>query len=179
MLTIRSGQMAVFEQTWWAEFARRVADGIAAAFPDQAGAELIWEVKEVLHRGRKLGFESEYELYAFALVRYRLGPDFEQDPAFPWVREVLDSKDYSPRTKIDLLLQLSQPVREDEPPVEYDDLDTAEEDPDDAPDEEVSPLDEEEVADFEPESEEPEELPEDEIFPTSDDEGGAADEEEE
>jgi len=155
--------MAAFEQARWRAFVDRAHLYVASLRPNVVRAN----VEAALSRGREHGFESEYDLLRYCNLSFTLGSDFDRSARYPWAGDVLGSRVYSPRTKMDLLWQLANQPSVAEPPVEYDEVEEPVE-PDVFPDEERLPLDDD-VADFEPESEEAEELPDDIIVCTSED----------
>jgi hypothetical protein len=155
--------MAAFEQGRWRAFVARAHLYVASSRPNVVRAN----VEAALSRGREHGFESEYDLLRYCSLCFTLGSDFDRSGRYSWADEILASKVYSPRTKMDLLTQLANQPSVVEAPVEYDEPDEPVE-PDEFPDEERFSLDEE-VADFDSESEEPEELPDDIIVCTSED----------
>jgi len=168
--------MAALEQARWRAFVNRVYQGVRESFRERAASEdpevLRKEVNHALARGRQHGFESEHDLVRYTWLCFALGRDFDRDEKHRWAGEILESHAFAHRTKVDLLMQIALSrlgyPQSNGGPVEYEE---AEEDValEETPDEERLPLDEDEVADFEPESEDPGELPEDIIVITNDD----------
>ncbi len=95
MLTIRASQMRVFDLQMKAELERQVAEHAKAHFPQAVQAlgagQLAERAALGVSRAREHGFESRAELFSYVNLMFVLGPDFDRDPALPWVQAPLRS----------------------------------------------------------------------------------------
>ncbi len=96
MLTIRSDQMKRMADPRWTSFATRVAEHMAATFPDRIALmtpeevrELIWQAAE---RAAKYDLGTEREVAAFADTMLLLGRSFDSDPRYRWALDILNTR---------------------------------------------------------------------------------------
>jgi len=79
------------------------------AFPAQCedlGPEAVDNsIDYAFEKAWQYGFEADDEILKYLKLMYALGFEFDKDPQYPWVQEVLNHPRLGPDTKIDLLVQ--------------------------------------------------------------------------
>src|SRR5262245_5716804 len=109
MLVIRNEQMAVFSREQWVRFEWQALAHVRHCFPDQwrtlGEGDTMLRVQDGLRRAQNYGFESEYDLLRFLNVMFTLGVDFDSAEEYSWTREILDSRESSPSSRMDELME--------------------------------------------------------------------------
>ena len=93
-LVIREAQLEAFAGAVDAGLHRRLAAHLRDHFPDdcaELGEEGLGEVVEQgVERAAAHGFEVERDVALYLGLVFVLGPEFDEDPALPWARRVLE-----------------------------------------------------------------------------------------
>ncbi|MDI1451257.1 hypothetical protein [Polyangium sp. 6x1] len=108
MLRILREQVDALRQAELEEYRGRVLAQIREIFPTQwstLGEEGCASlVDRGLGRAARLGCKSEQDVFRYVSLMLVLGPDFEEDPALPWVREILEDAEASGWQKVSALM---------------------------------------------------------------------------
>src|SRR5262245_52446241 len=107
MFRIRKEQMDALARHLEESFALRMVRHLLDDFPVQVAALELQEkdlpplVRRGMANAERYGvvYEEDVERYIECLVL--LGPDFDQDPRYPWAAEILNKKELSGRAKMD------------------------------------------------------------------------------
>ena len=107
MLTIRSEQMDALSAYMIARFERDMVNHIAQAFPKQFAEAGDAGTRKLVHDGiakaASYGVQSERNVALFIDLMVAIGPTFDHDDRFPWVRQVLQDPDRPEQTKLDMI----------------------------------------------------------------------------
>lgn len=107
MLRIRNAQMTDFSEHLRKRFVRRMVTHLRLDFAEEleahglASTDLDDFVQQGITRAAKYRVENECDLRLFIECRVMLSPGFDEDPKFPWARDVLSSPDLSGTEKMD------------------------------------------------------------------------------
>lgn len=109
MVHIRREQRRAFFFAMSKPFIRRAEDHLRAAFPErrrELGDEAVRaSIDHCLERGWDYEIEEDDLLLLYLDVMYTLGLRFDEDPRYPWAREILSDPELSPDTRVELLTQ--------------------------------------------------------------------------
>lgn len=94
MLTIRSEQMAVFQQGLTRGFAERLADHLLTNYPTSSAAlggrtEVLSFVWRTISKAHTFGIQSMGAVAAIAELMIQFGEDFERSPIREWTLNIL------------------------------------------------------------------------------------------
>jgi hypothetical protein len=95
MLIIRSAQVAALDAAVLAGFRRRLLAHVRQTLPGRAAQDddgLLAEIDSAIGQARALGLETERDVARFVDLALGVGPDFVDQPATAWVREVLGDR---------------------------------------------------------------------------------------
>jgi hypothetical protein len=108
MLRILREQVEALRREELSEYRERVLAQIRDIFPTQwstlgeeGSASLV---DRGLDRAARHGCKSEQDVFRYVSLMLVLGPDFEEDPALPWVREILEDPEASGWQKVSALM---------------------------------------------------------------------------
>ncbi|MDI3284586.1 hypothetical protein [Polyangium sp. 15x6] len=108
MLRILREQVDALRQAELEEYRERVIAQIQGIFPaewSRLGEEGCGAlVDRALGRAARHGCKSEQDVFRYVSLMLVLGPDFEEDPALPWVREILEDPEASGWQKVSALM---------------------------------------------------------------------------
>jgi hypothetical protein len=108
MLIIREPQMAALSEDLIRRFEDRAFDHVQRYFPQQCDAigesATRYYVAEGIHRARRYGLESEYDLLRFLNLTFAFGSDFESRPEHAWMLEFLNDSQLWPTARMDALM---------------------------------------------------------------------------
>ena len=109
MLVIRSEQIRAVFLDLAQKLKPRAVLFLHEAFPEKCeklGSEAVDNsIEHAFKKAWEYGFEADEEILAYLRLMYALGFEFNEDPSYPWVQEVLNHPQLGPETKIDLLIQ--------------------------------------------------------------------------
>jgi hypothetical protein len=115
MLKIRDSQLRAFFLALGGPFTARAIAHVNKAFPERCrelGEEGVRASIDVCQeRGWRYGLEDDDELMHYLEVMYTLGFDFDEDPRYPWAREILCDAALGPETRAELLIQQMEQER--------------------------------------------------------------------
>jgi hypothetical protein len=104
-MIVRASQLGQMESSVYLEFEKRVTIWLAAIFPDdchwlgpQGTAERIRHSVQVAAR---YGFSSQRDIASFAYLSFLLGPNFDAEERYSWVRQILKRPNLPPGAPID------------------------------------------------------------------------------
>lgn len=107
MLTLRHEQMKALRRQRQEQFLERLAAHARRFFPRQTEGLRAHDLRQVcrsaLQRGSRHGLSTERDLCKFLNLVFVFGPEFDEDPALPWVRPFLDDPTTGPTLKINRL----------------------------------------------------------------------------
>lgn len=107
VLTIRKEQMRAFEDAQLARFQKEVLAHIEHFDPEPAQTrereELEGIVNDAVSMAARLNFGKREDALRYVLFVYLLGPGFESDPSYPWVRETFNDPECTLTQKLDIL----------------------------------------------------------------------------
>ena len=110
-LTIRAKQMGALDQAGTEQFIRRAIDHIRVSLPEIYSGEGQDAVRasalQALAKANEFAIEEQFDVIRYLNLMYILGFEFDEDPSYPWARETLLAKQFTPREKLDLLTQLA------------------------------------------------------------------------
>jgi hypothetical protein len=93
MLVIRKEQMEVFEQAALRNFEKRLVAHIQQYAPQQSEIMGVSGVEAFVRLGRErangYGFTNQGPIHFYLELMVLLGSDFDTDPQYPWIREIL------------------------------------------------------------------------------------------
>ncbi len=105
MFTIRKDQLAALEDSWRADFYRRMAARLREFLPEQTrpldDATLLARVADGDRRARKYGIQTERGIVQFLGLTFMAGPRFDE---LPQVQAYLRFPDLHPDRKMDILV---------------------------------------------------------------------------
>lgn len=106
MLTIRKEQIAVFREPAINQFVKHVVVHLNKCFPakcEALGEPRVSEmVKYGIQRAASYGISAERDLCKYVDLMVVFGPEFDQDPEFPWASAILNNQALiNPTTKVD------------------------------------------------------------------------------
>lgn len=108
LLTIRRGQMAVFEaerrRVLCEDAIRLVRERYPAEWARFGEAEVRALVLLAMRKARQWGVTGYGDLLRIVNLMFTLGCGFDEDPDHPWAREVLARADLRPASRVDLLV---------------------------------------------------------------------------
>lgn len=98
MLEIRQEQMDVFDDYMLKKFENDLVVHLNTHFPQQCETMGETAVPEMIHHGIKrastYGIVVENHVSRYINLMFRLGKDFDVDPALPWVAPILTEPSY-------------------------------------------------------------------------------------
>ena len=107
MLIIRKEQMAAFEGEARRGFEERMLAHLRKYFPERCsemGEDGVRDsIREAIQRTGKLGLALEYDIERYLNHMFALGLDFDTNPAYPWVKEVLSDPEIHSSALMDVL----------------------------------------------------------------------------
>lgn len=111
MLTIRPEQMAVFRDDGIRRFEDTMLRHVAAHYPDEADAlggpdAILDMIRRTITYGRTLGFTIERDFAALIDLTVAYGEPFDQRIGDPDISEVLHDQEISPRTRVELIVEM-------------------------------------------------------------------------
>lgn len=112
MLIIRKEQMEVFEQAARIAFEERMIAHLRKSFPkkcDDIGDEGVRaSIQDAVDRTRKLGVALEYDIERYINHMYALGFDFDTNPDYCWVKQILSDPAIDPSDLMEVLSERTQ-----------------------------------------------------------------------
>ncbi|HYR27296.1 MAG TPA: hypothetical protein VEU30_02450 [Thermoanaerobaculia bacterium] len=100
MLKIRGEQLAALQASMEERFVTRMQEHAREWFPAACAVltleELTARIRNGIARARGYGFTSEEDHCRFIDLSFVLGEHFDDDPALPWVAEILGQRAASP-----------------------------------------------------------------------------------
>jgi len=100
MLKIRGEQLAALQASMEERFVARTQGHVREWFPAAcmvlSSDELTARIRDGIARARGYGFTSEQDHCRFIDLSFVLGEHFDDDPALPWVAEILAQRVESP-----------------------------------------------------------------------------------
>jgi hypothetical protein len=122
MLIIREPQMAALAEDLCHRFEDRAFDHVQRYFPQQCDAvgesATRYYVAEGIHRARRYGLESEYDLLRFINLIFAFGSDFDSRAEHAWMLEFLNDSELWPTARMDALMAALLPETEPQEIVE-------------------------------------------------------------
>jgi len=108
MLTIRKAQLEVFADVQRGALGERILAFISEKYAQEAAAfsesELRGLIAIALKRSREHGFGAYADILRWVNVMFTLGCNFDEDPDFPWAKEILADKTLRPASKVDMIV---------------------------------------------------------------------------
>jgi hypothetical protein len=104
--------MEVFKEAARRAFEERASAHLERCFPERC-AELGEEgvqasIRDAVERSHRLGLVFEYDIERYLNHMYALGFDFDSNPAYPWVQELLSDASLEPAELMDVLSERTQ-----------------------------------------------------------------------
>jgi hypothetical protein len=104
--------MEVFKEAARRAFEERAITHLERCFPERC-AELGEEgvqasIRDAVERSHRLGLVFEYDIERYLNHMYALGFDFDSNPAYPWVQELLSDASLEPAVLMDVLSERTQ-----------------------------------------------------------------------
>jgi hypothetical protein len=104
MFTIRKQHMDACATVSMRNFEDRVLEHLRESYPGEVETRGELKTREAIREGtqkaRGYGLVSEVDVVLYIDVMFRLGPDFDNHPKYPWAREILQGLDnQDPATK--------------------------------------------------------------------------------
>jgi hypothetical protein len=116
MMVIRKEQFATLEELALGDFLDRAASFLRqhhASSTRHLRPEALRDlVQSCVARAKPFGLETEREVICFAVVSLLLGPDFLDNPAHLWARELLERKVWSAEKRARDLLETGSLVHQ-------------------------------------------------------------------
>ena len=110
MITIRTAQLEAMGMGRLALAKTRIADELRRHWPaacaQLGGVALAVWIDRGVEACQRRGIDTEQDFAHYGNVMFALGPDFEEDPRYPWARRVLDDAALRPAARIDRLCAL-------------------------------------------------------------------------
>jgi hypothetical protein len=104
MLTIRAAQMNALSAAKQEDFVRRgvayAREAMAKKVEDLDDEQLADTVRAACAKAGSYGFVSELDHIRFLNFMFSLGPDFDTDPRWPWIREILGDQKQEPSDRM-------------------------------------------------------------------------------
>jgi hypothetical protein len=112
VLKIRAEQMEVFKEAARRAFEERATAHLERCFPERCtelGEEGVRaSIRDAVERSQRLGLVFEYDIERYLNHMYALGFDFDSNPAYPWVQELLSDTSLEPAVLMDVLSERTQ-----------------------------------------------------------------------
>ena len=109
MLRINDAQRAVLDQVQFADFEERALQFLEEMLPEAfifSGRDRMRQTVRVgQQRGLLLDFTTEREMIKYLYLRQLLGADVDTNPAFPWLRALLNDQALEPEERLDRALR--------------------------------------------------------------------------
>lgn len=108
MLVIRHEQFDVLTDVRRELLGERVLSFVRTGYASQCAAfsesELRGLVATALRRSRTHGFGTYADILRWINVMFTLGCNFDEDPEFPWARDILADNSLRPGSKVDMIV---------------------------------------------------------------------------
>lgn len=115
MLRIRTDQMKVFGQAAMQDFANRMLTHIQQSFPEHfesLGEDNCHElIRHGIDQAAYYGITSEIDVARYINLSVVLGPDFDSDERYPWIRQILKDPRIKPGQKVQKIFDLLKRAR--------------------------------------------------------------------
>jgi len=109
MMQIRREQLKVFYMEAAGPYRERAAAFVRDHFPEayeRLGSEAVAaSIEASLDKSFRYELEGDQDVLVLLELMYRWGFEFDDDPAYPWVRGELTDPDLEPSTRLDLVVQ--------------------------------------------------------------------------
>jgi hypothetical protein len=111
-LIIREEQREVFRRAQAERFVDKALSDLRRRFPDEVSSlgddATRASIREGMERAEAHGIEMEIDVIRFIRFMFLLGRGFDDDPRYPWVREVLDDAHLAPVGKMAVLCRFTE-----------------------------------------------------------------------
>lgn len=98
MLLIRNEQITVLKQYMVKQFEKRMILYLKEYHSEKcrklADKKIQKTVRYGINRARRYGITVEKDMSRYINMMFVFGPDFDKDSNLPWVRQILDKKEY-------------------------------------------------------------------------------------
>jgi len=109
---IRKEQMKAFEQYIFETFIDKMLTILRELYPAQCSESEEVAVRDAIKAGvvraEAHGFTSEYDIGRFIILQYMLGQDFDTDPQYPWVSDILGNSALPLTSRLGMLWSKAQ-----------------------------------------------------------------------
>jgi hypothetical protein len=111
MLKIRKEQMEEFEKASLKQFEEEMADHLQKCFPEECEAfdkqGLYDIIRYAIKKAGEYRIELRRDIFVFTDVMFAFGRNFDNDPDFPWAKEILNAPEFEDDSsdKVDALYE--------------------------------------------------------------------------